>query len=100
MDTGERRITRQLDIVNFVQNAIILKALTKLSLSKTNRFLVQRQPKVHLLDLTSSYSSDSIKNPTINATSHSDLSDYSRKLVDLYFGTKDNVASQQPISAN
>ena len=96
MDAGERRITKELDIVHFIQNAIMLKALTKLSLSKTDRFLVRRQPKVHLLDKISSASSDSTQNPTTNAYSQGDLSGYGPKLVDLYFGT--NEKASEPIS--
>ena len=98
MDAGERRITRELDIVNFVQSAIMLKALAKISLSKTDRFLVRRQPKVHLLNKISSASSDSSQKPTTNANSHGDLSNYVPKLVDLYYGTKDRAS--EPISAS
>ena len=93
MDAGERRITRELDIIHFIQNAIFLKTLTKLSLSKTDRCLVRRQPKVHLLDRISSASSDSTQIPTTNAYSQGDLSNYSLKLLDLYFATKDKASS-------
>ena len=84
MEAGERRITRQLDIVHFIKNAINLEALTKLNLSKSDRFLVRRQPKVHLLlSQNSSSSSDSTTNPTaMNAYSQvDDLSSYGQKLV-------------------
>ena len=96
LQAGERRIYRQLDVEHFIQNAIMLKALAKLSLSKTDRFLVRRQPKVHLLDKISSASSDSTQNPTNNAYSQGDLSGYGPKLVDLYFGT--NEKASEPIS--
>ena len=102
MDTGERRITRQLDIVHFIQNAIMLKALTKLSLSKTDRFLVRRQPKVHLLlNQKSSSSSDSTKKLTAtNAYCYQgeNLSSYGAKLVDLYFGTKEKASEPRNVS--
>ena len=49
MNTAERRVSRQLDIVHFFQNATMLETLSKLSLSKTDRCLIRRQPKVHLL---------------------------------------------------
>ena len=61
MDAGERRISRQLDVVHFIQNAIMLESLSKLTLSKADRFLIRRQPKVHLLNYDSQPSSDSTK---------------------------------------
>ena len=61
MDAGERRMSRQLDVVHFIQNAIMLESLSKLTLSKADRFLIRRQPKVHLLSYDSQPSSDSTK---------------------------------------
>ena len=54
-------MSRQLDVVHFIQNAIMLESLSKLTLSKADRFLIRRQPKVHLLDYDSQTSSDSTK---------------------------------------
>ena len=55
-------MSRQLDVVHFIQNAIMLESLSKLTLSKADRFLIRRQPKVHILDKNSSpSSSDSTK---------------------------------------
>ena len=64
LDAGERRISRQLDVVHFIQNAIMLDSLSKLSLSKADRFLIRRQPQVHLLNNDSQPSSDSATIPT------------------------------------
>ena len=52
-------MSRQLDVVHFIQNAIMLESLSKLILSKADRFLIRRQPKVHLLNHDSQSSSDS-----------------------------------------
>ena len=64
MDAGERRISRQLDVVHFIQNAVMLESLSKLILSKTDRFLIRRQPKVHLLNNDSQPSSNNSDNGT------------------------------------
>ena len=51
-------MSRQLDVVHFIQNAIMLESLSKLTLSKADRFLIRRQPKVHLLNYDSQPSTD------------------------------------------
>ena len=51
-------MSRQLDVVHFIQNAIMLESISKLTLSKADRFLISRQPKVHLLNYDSQPSSD------------------------------------------
>ena len=58
-EAGERRISQQLDVVHFIKNAVMIETLSKLSLSKCERYLILRQPKVHLLNKTSSPASDS-----------------------------------------
>ena len=63
MDTAERRVSRQLDIVHFIKNAITIEALAKLSLRKSDRYLIRRQPKVHLLNYNSSPSSSDTIDP-------------------------------------
>ena len=94
MDAGERRITRQLDIVHFIRNSTILEALSKLNLSKTDRFLIRRQPKVHLLNQTSS-SSSSFSHDQNAYKTDSNLSDFDDcqglKLVELYFGANEKA---------
>ena len=64
MDAGERRISRQLDVVHLIKNAIMLESLSKLVLSKADRFLIRRQPKVHLLNYNSQPSSNDSDNGT------------------------------------
>ena len=54
-------MSRQLDVVHFIQNAIMLESLSKLTLSKADRFIIRRQPKVHLVNYDSQLSSDSAK---------------------------------------
>ena len=51
-------MSRQLDVVHFIQNAIMLESLSKLTLSKADRFLIHRQPKVHILNNDSEQSSN------------------------------------------
>lgn len=93
---AEKRVSRQLDIVHFFQNAIVLEALSKLYLRKSDRFLIHRQPKVHLLNQAYSYSSDSSLDQTINVSSQQsdDLPDYGPQLLEMYFGSKDKASIQ------
>ena len=81
MDAGERRISRQLDVVHFIQNAIMLETWIKLSLSKSDRFLIRRQPKVHLLNQTSSDSSDGTLSNKLSYQHNSNLPDYGPQLL-------------------
>ena len=84
-------MSRQLDVVHFIQNAIMLESLSKLILSKAERFLIRRQPKVHLLDYDSQTSSDSTKISTnVFAECQGDdlPSSHGPQLLKLYFGRK------------
>ena len=67
MDAGERRLNRHLDVVQFIKNAVMLQSLSKLSLSKSESYLIRRQPKVHLLDNDSSRSSSNSDGPNHDA---------------------------------
>ena len=90
-------MSRQLDVVHFIQNAIMLESLSKLSLSKADRFLIRRQPKVHLLSYDSEHSSNNSDKETDD-----EQPCYGEKMVKLYFGSKKNEAQivQQPQQQN
>ena len=78
-------------MVHFIQNAILLESLSKLTLSKADLFLIRRQPKVHLLNYDSEHSSDSTKISTnVFAESQGDdlPSSHGPQLLKLYFGRK------------
>ena len=87
MDAGERRISRQLDVVHLIKNAIMLESLSKLVLSKADRFLIRRQPKVHIL----SYDSEPSSNNSDKGTDDEQPC-YGEKMLKLYFGNKKNEA--------
>ena len=87
-------MSRQLDVVHFIQNAIMLESLSKLILSKADRFLIRRQPKVHLLNNDSERSSDDSTKILTNAYAVSQgdddvlSSNHGPQLLKLYFGSK------------
>ena len=87
MDASERRVRRQLDVVHFIQNVTMLESISKLSLSKTDRFLIRRQPKVHIL----SYDSEPSSNNSDKGTDDEQPC-YGEKMLKLYFGNKKNEA--------
>ena len=50
LSVAEKRITRHLDVVNFIKRSILLDTIVKLKMSKTERYLANRMPKIHNLD--------------------------------------------------
>ena len=88
--------------MHFIQNAITVESLSKLSLRKSDRFLIRRQPNFHLLNENSEPSSSNNLDPSAYQTSNDlgiesdDLPNYSKKLLDeIYFRTKDKASQQK-----
>ena len=86
MERSEQKVSKQLDVVHFIQNSFIIEALLKLNLTKTERYLLRRQPKVHLLNQScqSSSSDSDIKENKLQYLNENSNSE--GKILDLYFG--------------